>query len=75
MPEGEEIGRKYTPISNIFDKNKVDILIKTYFKEEGYPKGGQMSQYLNGLKSGDTVKMRGPFGKASYHGDGRFEIL
>jgi len=74
-PEGEEIGRKYTPISGIFDKGKFDVVIKTYFKDDTYPQGGLLSQYLYKLNIGDIVKIRGPFGKIVYLGDGTFEIL
>jgi len=74
-PEGEEVGRKYTPISEIHEKGSFSMVIKTYFKEDAYPCGGLLTQYLNKLNVGQTVKIRGPFGKASYFGDGRFEII
>ena len=74
-PEGEEVGRKYTPISTIYEKGTFSMVIKTYCKNDAYPCGGQMSQYLNNLKVGQNVKIRGPFGKASYFGDGKFEIM
>ena len=31
---GEDISRKYTPISSIHMKGKVEVLIKVYFKNE-----------------------------------------
>jgi NAD(P)H-flavin reductase len=34
-----------------------------------------MSQYLNDLELGQSIKVRGPFGKLSYFGDGNFKIL
>jgi len=74
-PDGEEIGRKYTPISGIFDKGKFDVLIKTYFKDDTYPQGGLLSQYLHKMKIGEEIKIRGPFGKIVYMGDGTFEVL
>lgn len=34
-----------------------------------------MSQYVNDLDLGQSIKVRGPFGKLSYFGDGNFRIL
>ncbi len=34
-----------------------------------------MSQYLNNLNIGDNIKVRGPYGKLTYFGDGAFKIL
>jgi len=34
-----------------------------------------MSQYLNDLNIGESIKVRGPFGKLTYFGDGSFKIL
>ena len=34
-----------------------------------------MSQYINSLEIGSFLKMRGPFGKLNYFGDGNFKIL
>ncbi len=34
-----------------------------------------MSQYLNSLLLGDSIKVRGPFGKLTYFGDGAVKIL
>ena len=51
------------------------MIIKTYFQDNAYPYGGLMSQYFFKLKLGETIKIRGPFGRSSYYGDGRFEIM
>lgn len=40
-----------------------------------FPEGGKMSQWLNELEIGKSIKVRGPFGKLSYLGDGNFKIL
>lgn len=37
--------------------------------------GGKMSQYLNDIKLEENIKVRGPFGKLTYLGDGNFKIL
>ena len=39
-----------------------------------FPKGGKMSQYLESLKVGDTVDIRGPSGKVVYLGQGYFRV-
>ena len=48
------------------------FLFKVYFKNvhPKYPDGGKMSQYLDSLKIGDTVDIRGPSGKLTYVGRG-----
>lgn len=52
----------------------VDILIKVYFKTEEF-NGGRMTNYLNNLKEGDEIDVRGPFGKFQYLGNGEVKIL
>ena len=44
-PEGEEIQRKYTPISPLTDRGFVDFLIKVYRPNihPKFPEGGMMS--------------------------------
>lgn len=76
-PEGEEVSRKYTPISWIFEEGKFKLLIKVYFKDTHpqFPEGGMMSQYLNDLSIGDYINTRGPFGKLTYLGNGNFNLL
>jgi len=58
-------------------EGKFEMLIKVYFKDTHpqFPEGGKMSQYLNSVPIGDNIKVRGPFGKLSYFGDGYFKIL
>lgn len=75
--EPEEVSRKYTPVSTIFEKGKFELLIKVYFKDTHpkFPLGGKMSQYLNDLQIGESIKIRAPFGKLTYLGDGSFKIL
>jgi hypothetical protein len=34
-----------------------------------------MTQYLNDLPIGSNIKVRGPFGKLTYLGNGNFKIL
>jgi nitrate reductase (NAD(P)H) len=75
-PEGELVCRKYTPISRINQKGHVDFVIKVY-RAGGHPKfpeGGIMSQYLESMKLGDTIKMEGPKGRLKYEGYGKFHL-
>lgn len=47
-----------------------------YFKNvhPKFPNGGKMSQYLEGMKIGDTIDFRGPSGRLQYAGNGIFLI-
>ena len=71
------MSRKYTPVSHIFEKGKFGLLIKVYFKDvhPQFPMGGKMSQFLNDRVISETIKVRGPFGKLTYLGNGNFKIL
>ena len=37
--------------------------------------GGKMSQFLNNVSLNENIKVRGPFGKLTYLGEGNFKIL
>lgn len=67
----EAIIRSYTPISEIADAGKVDVLVKIYFDQEGGLKGGKMSQALDALPIGHGIDFKGPIGKFEYLGRGR----
>lgn len=68
--------RPYTPVSSDDDKGFVELVIKVYFKNvhPKFPDGGKMSQHLESLKIGDTIKIRGPSGLLEYGGKGTFYI-
>jgi NADPH-dependent ferric siderophore reductase len=70
-PEGEEVVRKYTPISDLRQKGYVDFPIKIYRANThpNFPDGGVMTQWLEALPIGETVRMFGPRGKMFYKGD------
>lgn len=73
-PEGEEVMRKYTPISPLTDKGFVDFLIKVYKPNvhPKFPEGGMMSQFVDRIKIGETLQMEGPKGRLAYEGFGNF---
>jgi cytochrome-b5 reductase len=50
--------------------------MQVYFKNvhPKFPEGGKMSQYLENMKLGDTVDVRGPSGRLVYLGQGKFAI-
>lgn len=54
----------------------MDLVIKIYFKNvhPRFPDGGKMSQYLESLKVGETIAVRGPSGRLTYEGNGKFAI-
>jgi NAD(P)H-flavin reductase len=47
-------------------KGYFEIVIKVYRPNDVYPNGGKMSQYLESLKLGDEVDVRGPTGRMVY---------
>lgn len=61
------ISRPYTPISPPDQTGSIDFLIKVY-------PNGLFSSYINNLSIGDTLEMRGPFGRIHYLGNQTFEI-
>lgn len=73
---GEVVERKYTPISSDDDVGVFKLCIKVYFKNvhPRFPDGGLMSQYINDLKVGDNLDVRGPTGLITYHGEGSFTV-
>ncbi len=73
---GELVVRPYTPTSSDDDKGFFDLVLKVY-KANVHPKfpdGGKMSQYLDSLKPGETIDVRGPSGRLQYKRNGVFEI-
>uniref|UniRef100_A0A4W4FY43 NADH-cytochrome b5 reductase n=1 Tax=Electrophorus electricus TaxID=8005 RepID=A0A4W4FY43_ELEEL len=73
---GNLVIRAYTPVSSDDDQGFVDLVVKVYYKNThpNYPDGGKMSQYLNDMKIGDTIDVRGPNGLLVYNGNGQFAI-
>jgi nitrate reductase (NAD(P)H) len=74
--ELKPVSRAYTPISTNTHLGKVDLVIKTYYKDEHprFPDGGWLSQYMDAMKVGDELDFKGPTGKIVYEGDGVFII-
>jgi NAD(P)H-flavin reductase len=68
--------RAYTPISTTDTLGTVDLVIKTYYKDEHprFPDGGWLSQYMDQMKVGDTLDFKGPTGAIVYEGQGVFSI-
>jgi cytochrome-b5 reductase len=50
--------------------------VKIYFKNvhEKFPAGGKMSQYLENMKIGDSIDVRGPAGRITYLGNGKLQV-
>ncbi|GKY94487.1 hypothetical protein MPSEU_000414600 [Mayamaea pseudoterrestris] len=72
--DGETVIRRYTPISSNHDLGCVKFVIKVYHPCDRFPKGGKMSQYVDTLKVGDSLNMRGPVGEFEYTKNGNFKI-
>lgn len=71
--------RPYTPIAPIGldeDDGSVELVVKIYFagKNPIFPQGGIMSQYLDKMKVGDKMLIKGPAGHVLYHGQGNFTV-
>jgi len=71
--------RPYSPTKPINldeDKGILELVVKIYFANVHpmFPQGGLMTQHLDKLKIGDTVKIKGPTGHVLYHGKGHFTI-
>lgn len=74
--DGQLVVRPYTPTSSDEDEGFMDLVVKVYFKNvhPKFPDGGKMSQYLENMKIGDTIDVRGPSGNLIYNGNGEFAI-
>lgn len=72
------VARSYTPTRPVLpneDDGTFDLLIKTYFANEGpFPPGGTASNYLDVMTEGEELDIRGPTGEIEYLGDGKFDI-
>ena len=68
--------RSYTPVTDNSSVGEVSFVIKVYKSgvHPKFPDGGKMSQYLDSLKIGDTIDMKGPKGHMDYKKGGKFEV-
>lgn len=75
-PEGKSHQRSYTPVTSDKDFGKVSFVIKVYKAgvHPKFPEGGKLSQHLDSLKIGDTIKMKGPKGHLTWLGNGKFAV-
>lgn len=72
---GQLIIRPYTPVTSDEDtEGYFDLVIKVYFKNEKFPEGGKMSQFLNDMSIGSSIDVRGPSGNLIYDGQGVIKI-
>ncbi|KZF23362.1 hypothetical protein L228DRAFT_210114 [Xylona heveae TC161] len=69
----EPIIRSYTPISEMNQSGRLEMLVKIYF-ETPKAKGGRMTMALDSLPLGHGVEFKGPIGKFEYLGRGRCSI-
>jgi cytochrome-b5 reductase len=77
--EGEpsqEIQRKYTPVSRMNQTGSFDLLVKIYRAgaPPNFPDGGLMTQYLEKVELGETIRISGPIGRLNYYGNGQVKI-
>jgi len=68
MIDGKPVVRAYTPLGH--GPGYVDFVIKVYFPLlPRFPEGGKLTQFMNDLKLGDTLKFKGPLGEYIFHDD------
>ena len=64
--DGKTVNRPYTPISRRNQQGTAEFIIKSYPpRTDGKP--GGMGRHLRSLKPGDSIKMKGPWGKFAYN--------
>lgn len=59
--EGEEVERRYTPITSVDTKGYFELLIKTYAEPHGI-----MTRHIEALPLGSMIEIRGPLGDFKY---------
>lgn len=69
---GVTCARSYTPISDVLQRETADFVIKVYRPTAEFPQGGQMTLFLEQMKIGDFLDMKGPKCKLEYFGNGNF---
>ncbi len=57
--DGKPIVRPYTPTTLNAHKGSFELVVKIYPQ-------GNVSKYLDGLKVGDSIEVKGPFPKLEY---------
>jgi len=70
------VTRPYTPVKPILseeDDGTFECIIKIYFPTDGRP-GGEMTQILEKLHIGDSIKTKGPEGQLWYVGNNVFNM-
>ncbi|EKX37340.1 hypothetical protein GUITHDRAFT_78124 [Guillardia theta CCMP2712] len=70
--DGSPVSRSYTPTSKESATGHFDLVVKVYRRQDRLR--GQMSQYLESLKVGDTIDVFGPKGMFRYNKDGTCNI-
>lgn len=72
--DGKTVMRAYTPVSSDDELGEFTLCIKVYFAgvHPKFPEGGKLSQYMEAMKVGDMLKVKGPLGHFEYLGRGRF---
>ena len=69
--DGKMVQRSYTPVTDDTTLGEVSLVIKVYRPlPPKFPEGGKMSQYIDSLKIGDKIQMKGPKGHLTWKGRG-----
>lgn len=66
--DGKPVVRAYTPLGH--GPGYVDFVIKVYFPLlPRFPEGGKLTQFMDGMSLGDTLKFKGPLGEYIFNTD------
>ncbi|KAF8805919.1 nitrate reductase [Phlegmacium glaucopus] len=74
IAQGQLVQRAYTPLSERRAKGFIDLLIKIYYPNAEFPKGGLMTLGVSELVLGDAVELKGPVGHFNWKGRGMVSL-
>lgn len=73
---GSLVMRAYTPVSSDDELGTFTLCIKVYFSgvHPKFPDGGKMSLFMERMRVGDKLRVKGPLGHVEYKGRGRIVV-
>mmetsp|Transcript_1624 Transcript_1624/g.2875 ORF Transcript_1624/g.2875 Transcript_1624/m.2875 type:complete len:221 (-) Transcript_1624:265-927(-) len=72
--EVDQLTRYYHPMSKVKDAGILDLLIKVYLRNFKFPQGGAFTQFIDTMKEGQLMKVKGIAGDIYYKGHSEFMI-
>ena len=59
---------------SLLKNSYLKVIAKIFRANSKFPKGGKLTQFLDKMKPGEIIDVRGPFGRLIYKQNGKFEI-